>query len=88
LAQLQERTFSDPGMNVATKYPKYAFTYLTELLGVQVDSDIVRAYQIRFPYVVPTIMSISFWLLSRIYHFWLCLCLPPGDSLRECWSRD
>jgi len=45
-----ERTFEGPAVVVSTKYPKYAFAYLTELLGVQADSQVVSDYKKRFPY--------------------------------------
>lgn len=44
-----ERTFSDPANVIAIKYPKFAFSYLTELLGVQANSPVVDSYRARFP---------------------------------------
>lgn len=45
-----ERAFSSPAEVVAVKYPKYAFSFLTELLGMQVDSQTVKDYKKRFPW--------------------------------------
>jgi hypothetical protein len=48
----QERTFSDGAMVVAVKHPKYAFLYLTDLLGVPAESAVVKTYLERFPHHV------------------------------------
>merc|ERR1719272_2286123 len=44
-----ERTFSSNAMVTATKFPHFAFGYMFELLGEQVESDVVVKYQGRFP---------------------------------------
>jgi hypothetical protein len=39
-------------MVVAVKHPKYAFLYLTDLLGVPAESAVVKTYLERFPHHV------------------------------------
>jgi len=45
-----ERSFAAGSQTIAVKYPKFAFGYLTELLGETIDSDAVKLYQQRFPH--------------------------------------
>ncbi|KAK2147196.1 hypothetical protein LSH36_564g01052 [Paralvinella palmiformis] len=45
-----ERLFSDPAMNVALKYPRYAFKDLIDLLGKKASNPIISEYKKRYPF--------------------------------------
>lgn len=45
-----ERLFSDPALNIASKYPKFAYWFLLDLLGKTIDNPQVQLFKKRFPF--------------------------------------
>lgn len=45
-----EREFGEMAQQQATKNPKTAYLYLTQILGKSLDNPAVKAYHERFPY--------------------------------------